>query len=121
LSAPVDIGQHWSTFDGPATAQTAQRRPHDRAADDESGRLARQPYRELVADEYPEDVPPTALRRRDLLAAYEDETHPELEDGGQVHLNEIMRRATMAMLRLAWVNTVIASAALVIALVALLK
>jgi hypothetical protein len=74
-----------------------------------------------VTEEYPDDVPPTMLRRRELVAAYEEETHPEVADGGQVHLNEIMRRATVAMLRPAWVNTVIATAALVIALVALLK
>lgn len=69
-----------------------------------------------------DDLPPIMLRNRELLARYIEETHPEVsEDGGQLHLNEIMRRATVAMLRLTWVNTLIALAALVIALVALLK
>jgi hypothetical protein len=29
-AAPVDLGRHWWAFDGPVTAQTAQRRPSKR-------------------------------------------------------------------------------------------
>jgi hypothetical protein len=47
--------------------------------------------------------------------------NPDLEQDGALYLNEMLRRATNAMLRLAWMNTIIAVAALVIALIALLK
>src|SRR5262245_37515472 len=68
------------------------------------------------------NFPPTMLPRRDLLAAYEDEIDSEwADDATPVHYNELMRRATVAMLRLTWVNTLVAMAALVIALIALLK
>jgi hypothetical protein len=44
-----------------------------------------------------------------------------LKDDGSLYLNEMIRRATMTMLRLTWLNTAVALVALVIALVALFK
>lgn len=71
---------------------------------------------------YEEDTPPTAYTSRDLLAEFEFATsNADLQDDGALYLNEMLRRATNATLWLTRLNIFVAVAALVIALIALLR
>lgn len=77
---------------------------------------------DVMDGEPPEfDEHPVVARGRTLLDEYATAVTDGDSEGAQLYLGEMMRRATMATVRLAWVSTAVAVIALVVAVVALMS